>query len=260
MSKRERRLVFGEVADVYERVRPGYPSELIDDVVSLACVSAGDRVLEVGAGTGKATRLFAVHGLRMVCLEPSPAMVAIARRCCAPFPDVSFEVTSFEDWPVGPGAFRLLLSAQAWHWVSPAVRCSKAHEALVPGGVVALFWNGSKVADAELRMALDDVYARHASALTAPAPGTMKPVRDGADLSELERSGLFVAVAERRYAWCEDYTTARYLDLMQTHSDHRILDEDGRRRLLDAVAEVIVRAGAVITIDYVTTLYVARRL
>jgi SAM-dependent methyltransferase len=259
-GEREQRMVFGEVADVYERVRPSYPSELIDDVLSFASVSAGDRVLEVGAGTGKATRLFAAQGLRMVCLEPSADMVAVARRSCAPFPDVSFQVASFEEWPIEPAAFRLLVSAQAWHWVSPEVRCVKAHSALAPEGALALFWNRPRIGDPELRQAFDEVYVRLAPAVWARTSETaLQTAPPEEELSDIERSGLFVSVAERSYAWCEDYSTARYLELLQTQSDHRMLHEDNRHRLLHALAAVITGAGGAVTVSYDTKLYLARR-
>jgi SAM-dependent methyltransferase len=259
-GERERRMVFGEVADVYERVRPGYPAELVQDVLAYGPVCRGDRVLEVGAGTGKATRLFAAHGLRMVCLEPSASMAAVARHHCAGFPDVCFEVATFEDWPLEAGAFRLVVSAQAWHWVLPEVRCPKAHAALAPGGALALFWNRPQVGNGELRAGFDEIYDRLAPALRAGASGTSPGLAQAdEELPELERCGLFVSVAERRYVWSEEYSGARYLDLLQTQSDHRLLEEHVRYRLLDALGGVIADAGGAVTLDYETRLYLALR-
>ena len=119
---REQRLVFGEVADVYDRARPAYPESLVDAVIASARLVAGDPVLESGCGTGKATVPFARRALTMTALEPDPAMASIAQRNCAGL-DVSVEITSFEDWaaPPGPG-FKLVMAAQSWHWVQPAVR------------------------------------------------------------------------------------------------------------------------------------------
>ena len=259
-GERERRMVFGEVADLYERVRPGYPAELIRDVLAYGSVVRGDRVLEVGAGTGKATRLFAAHGLRMVCLEPSAPMAAIARHRCAGFPDVCFEVSTFEDWPLEEGAFRLLVSAQAWHWVSSEVRCPKAHAALARDGALALFWNRPQVGNGELRAAFDEIYDRFAPTLRAGAGGTSpEPAEVEEEFSELERGGLFVSVTERHYAWSEEYPGARYLSLLRTQSDHRLLEERTRHRLLDALGRVIAEGDGGVTVDYETKLYLALR-
>ena len=80
---REQRFVFGEVADLYDRARPGYPEQLVEDVLRFRGLPA-PRVLEVGAGTGKATVVFAARGLEIVALEPTPEMAAVAARNWGP--------------------------------------------------------------------------------------------------------------------------------------------------------------------------------
>ena len=95
--------------------------------------ASGDRALEVGAGTGKATVLFAARGFELVALEPSAEMAAVARRNCAGFENVTIEQAEFERWSPEGERFRLAFSAQAWHWVSPDIRYSRAREALVRG-------------------------------------------------------------------------------------------------------------------------------
>src|SRR5438876_3292992 len=137
---REHRLGFGEVAEQYDRVRPTYPESLVDAVVAYASLAADDAVVEVGCGTGKATVPFAARGLRIRALEPDEHMAAIARHNCRAL-GVTVETSSFEEWPVAHGSARLVMSAQAWHWVRPGVRLAKAHETLEPGGALALFWN-----------------------------------------------------------------------------------------------------------------------
>lgn len=82
----EQRLAFGQVAQVYDRVRPSYPPVVIDAVLDFAGVRYDGRILEVGAGTGKATTLLADRGLAVLALEPDPAMAAVARMNCAGYP------------------------------------------------------------------------------------------------------------------------------------------------------------------------------
>src|SRR5579871_5892407 len=96
----EQRFTFDTVADLYDRARAGYPDALFDDIETLAGLSAGDAILEVGCGTGKATEGFARRGLNVVALDPGPAMIAAARRRLGPFGGVRFAEATFEAWPV----------------------------------------------------------------------------------------------------------------------------------------------------------------
>src|ERR1700742_1269450 len=95
---RERRLVFGEVAELYDRHRPTYPAELVDDLVALAGLDGSRPVLEVGAGTGKATVLFASRGIPVIAVEPSAEMAAVAARNAGAAGTVEIEQSDFEAW------------------------------------------------------------------------------------------------------------------------------------------------------------------
>src|SRR5712692_3838624 len=97
-EEREERFIFGEVAGLYDQARPGYPEALVDDVLAYVG-QVSPRVLEVGAGTGKATVAFAARGLQILAIEPAPEMAAMASRNCEAFPGVTVEVTTFEEWP-----------------------------------------------------------------------------------------------------------------------------------------------------------------
>jgi SAM-dependent methyltransferase len=260
----ERRLAFGQVAELYDRARPSYPERLIDDVLEFAGVRAGDLAVEVGAGTGKATALFAARGLRIVALEPSRDMAGIARRNTAGLPNVVIEETEFEHWsPERP--CRLLYSAQAWHWINPQVRFVQAGRALVKDGALAAFWNRVRWESSPLRAELEAVYRREAPELgSALPPGPMfpsiadpgEPLRDWQGDARLSTG--FSEPDWREYTWIQTYGRDDYLSLLQTHSDHLVLAPLRRRDLLTAVGETIDRAGGVIEIEYVTRLGLAR--
>jgi SAM-dependent methyltransferase len=259
-GRREQRLVFGEVAEIYDRARPGYPKQLVDDVISFAQLGEGDRVLEVGCGTGKATVEFAARGLDMLCLEPSEAMATVARRNCEHFPGVVIETETFEDWELEPGAFELLISAQAWHWVSPEVRLPKAHDVLAAGAILAVFWNTVDWRDQPMRDAIDDLYQRLVPDLTARRPvfpGTRSSRQRSVE--ELDDSALFDSIPAREYRWAHTYTTDGYLELLNTHSDHRMLPADAFQRLADGVAALINDVGGRLRVDYATRLHLAQR-
>jgi SAM-dependent methyltransferase len=258
----ERRLAFGDVAELYDSSRPSYPDALVDDVLAFA--RAGD-ALEVGAGTGRATALFGARGLRIHAIEPSPPMAALAQRNCAALAQVEIEQTDFERFDPHGIRFGLLYSAQAWHWVSPEVRYVKAAQVLAPGGTLALFWNRPRWEDSPLRDELRDAYRRAAPDF-GPDPGPMHPdtVAEpelwGDWERELTAAPQLGEPEVRSYRWSHEYTTERYLRLLRTHSDHILLGPARLEALLEAVGAVLNGHGATIPVSYVTVLCLARAL
>ena len=259
--RREQRFVFGEVPDLYDRARPGYPQALVGDVLAFAGV-ASPRTLEIGAGTGKATVAFAARGLEILALEPSPEMAAVAARNCAAFPGVTVEVGTFEEWKGSGTSFDLVIAAQSWQWLRPGVRCRKAHEELRAGGALALFWNIPLWEDAGLRGELDAVYERLAPELVGfgAFPGLRASKHMASMLEELDTSGLFEPLTRSSYRWSVAYSVEGWLDLLNTHSDHRLLPDARRLALLDGVAEVLNRRGGAFEMAYETQLYLAHAL
>src|SRR3712207_3465083 len=102
-AQRDRlRTSFAEVAELYDRARPGYPAAVFDDLAALAGLARGDRVLEIGCGTGKATLPLAQRGLEVVCVELGAALAGVARSKLAAYPAVEVVETAFESWePTG---------------------------------------------------------------------------------------------------------------------------------------------------------------
>ena len=261
---REQRLVFGEDAALYDRARAGYPQALVDDVMAYAGVAdRAGRALEVGAGTGKATVSFAPRLGEVVALEPSPEMAAVARSNCERFSGVRIIQTNFEAWAAEPGAFDLVYSAQAWHWVDPAVRYERAAEALKPGGTLALFWHRTAWGGEALRDEFDDVYQRLVPELRKANPGFPgldPPDRDGALLQEIEATGRFGDATERVYPRPATFTADSFVDLLLTQSNHRLLAEARRAELFAAMRGVIASHGGFVTVPFDTLLVLARRL
>jgi SAM-dependent methyltransferase len=258
---REQRFVFGEVPDLYDRARPGYPQALVGDVLTFVGMLL-PRTLEIGAGTGKATVAFATRGFEILALEPAPAMAAVATRNCAAFPGVTVEVGTFEEWQGSGTGFDLVFAAQSWQWLRPGVRCRKAREALRAGGALALFWNIPLWEDAGLRRELDAVYERHAPELVGSGafPGLRASKQMASMCEELDTSGLFEPLTRSSYRWSVGYSVEGWLDLLKTHSDHRLLPEARRSALLDRVADVLNGRGGAFEMAYETQLYLARAL
>jgi SAM-dependent methyltransferase len=253
------RTSFDRKAELYDAARPQYPEALVDEVVARSGIPAGGRILEIGAGTGKATVPFARRGYSILALEPGANMAAVLRRNVAAFPGVSVEVGTFEAWRGADGSFDLAISAQAFHWVDPAVRCAKAAAALRPGGALALIRNETTGLEAGLRAEMEAAYARWFPAVTwTPARDTTGSKRDEFT-TEIEQSGLFGSVQVASFPWTARYTTRQYLDLLETHSDHALLDPVLRTPLSGAIADAIERRGGRIDVPYLAMLLLTVR-
>jgi SAM-dependent methyltransferase len=231
MKKREElRRTFGQAAALYERVRPAYPEELYDDLVAAAGLAAGDRLLEVGCATGKATRPLARRGFRITCVELGAELAAVARQNLAGS-DVEIVHGAFEDWrPPDPAS--LVYAATAWHWIDPAVRYQRAWQALRPGGHLA-FWEATHVfADGgdpffdEIQDIYDEIGEGMPPGWVSPRAGQLPDDRAG-----IEASGLFAVTGVRQYDWERVYSAEDYIGLLSTFSGHIAMAEWKRQRL-----------------------------
>ena len=130
--------VFDEIAAEYDRHRPAYPDELIDQACRVAGIGSGDRVLEVGCGSGQLTRGLVARGLHVTVLEPGKSLIALARQNLEGAGEVEFVNAQFEDALLPRAQFAAVFSASAFHWIDPEVSWQKAADVLVPGGTLAL--------------------------------------------------------------------------------------------------------------------------
>jgi ubiquinone/menaquinone biosynthesis C-methylase UbiE len=130
--------VFDEIAAEYDRRRPAYPGGLVDHACQVAGIGSGDRVLEVGCGSGQLTRSLAARGLHVTALEPGKSLMALARQNLEGAGEVEFVNAQFEDALLPREQFQAVFSASAFHWVDPEVSWQKAADVLVPGGTLAL--------------------------------------------------------------------------------------------------------------------------
>lgn len=256
--RRDQRTVFGTDPQTYDRVRPGYPPAMLDTVSAVTGIRPGNRVLEVGAGTGKATRAMAERGWQVTGLEPSAEMRRQLGQVRAGQPAVTVSPHFLETFPGGE-PFALVLAAQSWHWTDPAVRYQRAHELLAPGGWLALAWNTPRRTDRSLDADLDALYRAHAGGLRAREPGSAGVHRGQWSSGDLTTNPLFGVVLHWRQDWAESYDADRYARLLATQSDHLMLEPAVLAIVTRELRQLVNRRGGRVTLSYATDLYLAQR-
>jgi SAM-dependent methyltransferase len=249
-EERHRAESFGIVAELYDRVRPSYPPELVQELL----VEHPRRVLDIGCGTGIAGALLATCGCAVLGVEVDERM---ARLACAR--GLHVEVTSFERWDARGRTFELAICAQAWHWIEPEAGAAKIADVLVAGGGIALFWNfGDPPVEVTERLA--PIYARlepeleNYSVLLGHYHGRIEQA-----LAGVTTSGRFAKADLRTFAWSRTYETLAWLQFLQTHSDHQALPAARRERLLSAIGAALDALGGSFEMRYQTVLVSARR-
>jgi SAM-dependent methyltransferase len=255
----ERSRLFDQEAERYDRCRPRYPDAVFDAL--LGPEPSGLKVLDVGCGTGIASRLMAERGAQVLGVEVAPRMAEIARSY-----GMDVELGAFEDWEPAGRTFDRVTSAQAWHWLDLPVATEKAASVLPPGGRICLIWNAGSPPD-DLADALAEVYA-------LALPSNIHTVYRGyaAHRSTDRRSGLtsevdsidgvpaFDAPTETWFPWSHTYQREEWLEQLLSRSDHTALDPAVQKRLFEGIGATLDDFGGSFVMNFETVLITATRL
>lgn len=254
----ELRETFDEVALLYDRARPKYPAELVDDLCALAALPSPASILEIGCGTGQLTVPLAERGHKVLCVELGTNLAAVARRNLAPFPLAAVETAPFEHWDPTGRAFDLIVSATAWHWLDPAIRLEKCAALLRPGGALGVVHTHHvRPAGGDPFFAdIQEVYV--ALGLSDDRVGPLPPETVPDEWPEVSSSGMFGSPAFRRYLWPCTYTAEEYIAVLETYSPNRAMAPATRDRLYAEIRRRIAgRPHGTVTKHYLFTLAVA---
>ena len=223
------RTTFNTAAHLYAEVRPGYPKELVQDVINLSALTEPSKVLEIGCGTGQATRSFAERGYKIVCLDIGDDMIAVAKNVLKEFSNVMFVTQAFEEWE-SDEKFDLVISATAFHWVDPKVRYLKASEVLRSDGFLAVFSNQHVRKDEGFFAESQSLYDKYYSPLT-----TSRPIH----ATNFPGVEAFQDPIKRIYPWSQTYSSEQYIKLLGTYSGHIALPDKNKRLLFEGITNLI---------------------
>jgi SAM-dependent methyltransferase len=227
------RATFNTSAEWYDRIRPGYPAALVDDVVRLSEIPEGGQILEIGCGTGKATEMFASRGYSMFCLDIGADLAAVAVQKLGKFPNVQIAVTSFEEWKSDGRLFDLVIAATSFHWIDSEIAYPKCAAVLKPKGSLAMFSNMHIQRDEGFFVRVQDVYRAAAPSMIGAAENMNR------NTCELPDHAVFGDPIVRSYRWTAEYNATEYISLLGTFSDHINLPAQERRNLFSGIADLI---------------------
>jgi SAM-dependent methyltransferase len=250
------RLSFNEAPEIYDAVRPSYPADLFDALFEM--LPSQPHIVEVGPGTGQATKDLLARGASVFALEIGPATAA-RLRSNLPSDRLHVAVGDFELTEIVAGEADAVFSASAYHWISPAAQTDRPAGILRIGGLMAIvdLIQVDSPEDVGFFAAAQPIYERYGQGHTGPPAPTRGNV-DPPIRAALEADRRFTSVSIRRYDWNQTYSATDYRNLMLSYSGTQMMDESGRQGLLDDI-ESFIRSDfdGVVTRPLVVTLTTA---
>jgi SAM-dependent methyltransferase len=227
----EPRKSFDGAAEIYHEIRPSYPPSMFDDLFRV--LPSRPAILEVGPGTGQATRDLLSRGATVHAIEIGPAMAAKLREVL-PSPALTVTIGDFEEVDVEEHGFDAVFSATAYHWISPKAQVDRPVNVLKPGGVVAIvdLNQVSSPDDKGFFAAAQPIYERYGEGHTGPQAPDRNAVDPPIHLV-LRGDPRFSNVEVRAYDWNQTYSAADYRKLMLSYSSTQMMTPPARQGLLD---------------------------
>jgi SAM-dependent methyltransferase len=260
IPREEGRRLFGTDPAGYDRARPGHPHRVYEVLVERCGLVPGTAVLEIGPGTGQATRrLLELGAAPLVAIEPNAQLAAHLRDALGERIDVR-ETTS-EDASLRAESFGLAAAASSFHWVEERVGLGRIFDALRPGGWVALWWTlfGGDEPDAFID-ATSPLLRTLERSPTQGEQGRPRHARDVEARSEALATAGFVDFEHKLVAWEASWDTGGIRALYGSFSPILRLDDVRREEVLDAIALIAERDfGGHVRRELTTALYTARR-
>ena len=236
---------FTAAADVYERARPSYPAEAVDWLARRVDLRPGRTVVDVGAGTGKLTRLLVPTGAEVVAVEPLPAML---EKLVEAAPGAEAMLGTAEAIPLDDASADVITVAQAFHWFDHEAALPELRRVLRPDGYLVLVWNMRDLGD-PVQAAVEELIAPARSTANVPGAGTWR--------APLERSTLFGPLEEWRFPFAQQFTVEDLCDRVSSTSFVAAMEEGERDDLLIEVRELVRGVPEPFPFQYVSEIFVA---
>lgn len=242
---------FQRVPEAYERGRPEYPAEAVRHLVGGLGISPTRVVLDLGAGTGKLTRLLVPTGARIVAVEPVTAMRESLVRS---LPEIEAREGTAEAIPLADGSVDAVVVAQAFHWFEGGTALSEIHRVLRPGGRLGLLWN---------IMEESSPWLGELTRLLRAQEGGVPRYATGEWRRAFERTSLFSPLELAQFRYVQRASLEQMLDRVNSISFVAAMPPEPREGVLRQVRAILERALAstsVLELPHRVDVYVCARV
>jgi SAM-dependent methyltransferase len=226
---------FGAVAGEYERGRPNYPADAVDEMISVLGLHRDSTVIDLAAGTGKLTRALTPRFRRVIAIEPLRGMLDQLR---VSLPEVEAMEGTAEAMPLPDASADAVFAAQAFHWFANEDALDEIVRVLRPAGGLGLIWNISpwETREGPWFGALDDLLDSGPADLSVARGHASGAWRDPVDADE-----RFEPLAHASFPHAQRLTREDFLASLLSRSYMAMLKPDERRAVFADVERLLER-------------------
>ena len=251
--------MFDQSAEYYDKFRPGYPNEIISMIIDVTGINSDSKLLEIGAGSGKATAQFAPYNFDIHCIEPGANLVENGRIKFSEYNKIKFEVARFEELDLLPNNYDLIFSAQSFHWIPQPIGYEKCYCYLKHNGYLALFWNMYITYDNDTDNELLEISNKHGGFADFLSEDECEKriytVAEG-----ISNSGFFNKPLIHRVLWNQKYTADEYIGFVQTGNRFIQKPEEEKLAAYNDIKRLADKHIGIIDRPYLCVLYLAQKL
>lgn len=226
-------------AAAYELARPGYPDAAIDVLARELGVTAGTRVCDLAAGTGKLTRRLVELGASVVAIEPVDAM---REQLTTAVPGVEVLESAAESIALPDGSIDVVTVAQAFHWFDAPAALAEISRVLKPAGGLAILWN-----ERDESVAWVDEMSR----VIRWHERTVSRYQHVHWADVVAASGRFTPLEEETIGWEQPMTREVLADRVRSISYIAVMPSTERERLAAEVTALVARRAEPFGLPYV---------
>jgi len=239
---------FQVAGEAYERGRPEYPKEAVDHLIEVLDLQPGRTVADLGAGTGKFTKLLVTSGATVIAVEPVEGM---RRKFASLLPQIQILDGTAESMPLQDRSADTVIAAQAFHWFNGDKALAEIHRVLKPGGELGLIWNARDES-------LD--WVAKLTTIIDPHEGGAPRYKSGRWREAFERSTLFSPLQDEHFRYVQRGTYDTIVDRVGSISFISALPESARQKVLKEVRDLLsnhpqTRGQSEVELPYRTDVY-----